>query len=79
MLAQESVGASDQITRVIAETKTRLRSEFEAQVQPDVIQKVVDDTFKALQDAPVRDFVPLFVYRAARDQLADMARADTGH
>lgn len=77
MLTQESLGASDQFARGIDETKTRLVTEFQERVQPDVIHRIVDDALNALQNAPVRDFVPLFVYRAAREHLTYMARADT--
>lgn len=73
MQTSESHAESDQLVRGIAETKTRLMSEFRERVQPDVIQRLVDETFNALQDAAVREFVPLFVYRSAREQLADMA------
>jgi hypothetical protein len=48
-------------------------TEFQERLQPDIIQRVVDDVLRTLQDASVRDFVPLFVYRAARDELTDMA------
>lgn len=50
-------------------------SEFQDSIQADVIQKLVDDTFAVLRDSTVSEFVPLFVYRAAREQLADMMRA----
>lgn len=75
MLTQESLGASDQLTRGIAETRTRLVTEFQDRVEPDVIRQTVDDAFGALQDAAIRDFLPLFVYRAAHEQLTAMARA----
>jgi hypothetical protein len=73
MLTQESLGTSDQFARGVAETRTRLVTEFQERLQPDIIQRVVDDVLRTLQDASVRDFVPLFVYRAARDELTDMA------
>lgn len=74
MQSQPIWGEQDPLTRGIEETKTRLVTEFQERLQPDVIQQLVDDTYNALQDASVREFVPLFVYRAARERLADLAR-----
>lgn len=74
MLSQGSVAERDQLTRGIADTKARLVGEFGGLLDPGVIERLVDDTFNALQDATVREFVPLFVYRAAREQLAGMAQ-----
>ena len=68
-------GEEDQLSRGIAETRMRLMTEFQEQVRADVVRQVVADTFKSLKGATVSEFVPLFVYRAAREQLADMARA----
>lgn len=75
MLTQESLGASDQLARGIAETRTRLVEEFEERIEPGTIRQIVDEAFEALEDAAIRDFLPLFVYRAAHEQLTDMARA----
>lgn len=75
MSTRESVSASDQLARGVDETRTRLVTEFQGRVKPDVIRRVVDDALEGLEEAPVRDFLPLFVYRAARDRLTDMARA----
>lgn len=73
---QSARGDGDQLTRGIEETRNRLVSEFHERIEAEVIQKLVDETFAALRDSTVREFVPLFVYRTAREQLADMARAE---
>lgn len=63
----------------IAEVTRRLTTRF-----PDLptarVQAAVDDAHRRFADAPIRDFVPVFVERAARDALAvSAATAEPAH
>lgn len=46
----------------------RLRQQF-PQVSSDVVTRAVRERYGALQDARVRDFLPVLIERSARDQL----------
>jgi hypothetical protein len=63
------------LARGMDETRNRLVNEFQDKFQPDMIEKVVEDAFQTLKDSSVSEFVPLFVYRSARQQLADLSRS----
>ena len=75
MQTHEVLSDRDNLSRGIDETRARLLDEFQDRLRPDVIEKLVDDTFQNMKDSNVREFVPLFVYRGAREQLADIARS----
>jgi hypothetical protein len=55
-----------------------LASEYAGDHPPDEIEQVVDDRRQHYQDAPVRDFVPIFVEREARERLGDPGPARMG-
>jgi hypothetical protein len=75
MQSQDTLPKQDQLTRGLDETRNRLVNEFQDKFQPDLIEKVVEDAFQTLKDSSVSEFVPLFVYRSARQQLADLSRS----
>lgn len=54
--------------REINEVVERLSARF-PQEQPDRIRTVVDAAHEQFQGNPIRDFVPVFVERAAKDVL----------
>ena len=54
--------------REINEVVERLSARF-PQEQPDRIRAVVDAAHEQFQGNPIRDFVPVFVERAAKDVL----------
>lgn len=75
MQASETRSKQDQLNRGIHDTRMRLLSEFRDRVHPEVIERAVDETFETLKDAPVSEFVPLFVYRSAKEQLTNLSRS----
>lgn len=64
----------DLLSRGIDETRSKLLDEFQDRVQRDVIDRTVDETFDSLKNAAVVEYVPLFVYRSAREQLFSLTR-----
>lgn len=74
MQVQESTAARDQLARGIAKTRSRLLEEFGDRLAPDVITRHVEENVSALKDSAIAEFVPLFVYRAAREQLIGLTR-----
>jgi hypothetical protein len=47
--------------------------------QPEEIERVVDDTREHYREARVRNFVPIFVEREARERLGRSGPARMGH
>lgn len=66
----------DQLERGIDETRARLLSEFHGRLEPETITRYVDETADVLKGAAVSEFVPLFIYRTAREQLALLTRGE---
>jgi hypothetical protein len=54
--------------RAIAEAAERLIKAFPS-VSPDVVERAVADSRPEFDGNPIRDFVPLFVERAAKQRL----------
>jgi arsenate reductase len=52
----------------------RLRDEFRGIFSHETIQRFVDEAIASLADARVKDFVPLFVNRFARERLRALAQ-----
>ena len=52
----------------------RLRDEFRGIFSHETIQRFVDEAMTSLADARVKDFVPLFVNRFARERLRALAQ-----
>ncbi len=52
----------------------RLREEFRGIFSHETIQRFVDEAMASLADARVRDYVPLFVNRFARERLRALAQ-----
>jgi arsenate reductase len=52
----------------------RLRDEFRGIFSHETIQRLVDEAIASLADARVKDFVPLFVNRFARERLRALAQ-----
>jgi hypothetical protein len=52
-----------------------LSSEFESSFSSATIAGYVDDLLAEFEDARVREFVPLLVYRLTRERLLDACRA----
>lgn len=63
----------EQLARGIDQTRSRLLDEFQDRVHSEVIERTVSETFETLKGASVSEFVPLFVYRTAREHLSSLA------
>ncbi len=55
--------------RDIAEVARRLATRF-PDAPPDTVRAAVEQAHRRFDGAPIRDFVPVFVERSARDALA---------
>jgi hypothetical protein len=63
---------------VIEQLVDRLSARYPS-VPGDKVAEVVNDRYARFDDRPIRDYIPLFVERAARSELAQLssqARAD---
>lgn len=61
--------------RAIAEAVERLVKQFPG-VSPDTIARAVADSRPEFEGNPIRDFVPLFVERAAKHRLRNLVDHD---
>lgn len=58
--------------RAIAEAAERLMKAFPG-VSPDTVERAVTDSRPEFDGNPIRDFVPLFVERAAKQRLRTLS------
>lgn len=58
--------------QIVHQVAERLASKYPT-VPPDTVEKVVHDKYAKFDGRPVRDFVPLFVERYAKSEVADLA------
>lgn len=63
--------------RLIGQVVDRLLAGF-PQVPQDTVHEMVGSVHHRFDDAPIRDFVPLFVERHTKEKLASLAGA-TSH
>jgi hypothetical protein len=63
-MPQEEPGANR-----ILDVQQQLMREFEGKVAPDVVQESLREAVAAYEGVPIRDFVPLFIYRETRERL----------
>lgn len=75
MQISEARSAEDRLNKGVHDAKTRLLNEFRDQVGSDVVEKTVHETFESMKDSSVSEFVPLFVYRSAKEQLFNLSRS----
>lgn len=62
----------------IVEVTRRLSTRF-PHLPPATVQAAVDQAHQKFDDAPIRDFVPVFVERTARDILAQTPGSSGRH
>lgn len=55
--------------QILGQIAERLSGAF-PQLAPDAISRLVHEEHSRFNDRPIRDFVPLFVERHAKEQLA---------
>lgn len=60
--------------RLIGQVVDRLLAGF-PQVPQDTVHEMVGSSHHRFDDAPIRDFVPLFVERHTKEKLASLAGA----
>ncbi|CAN5731172.1 hypothetical protein BH09ACT8_BH09ACT8_58530 [soil metagenome] len=60
--------------RLIGQAVDRLLAGF-PQVSQDTVHEMVGSVHHQFDDAPIRDFVPLFVERHTKEKLANLAGA----
>ncbi len=60
---------------LIGQVVDRLPTQF-PQVPQATVQETVGSILHRFDDAPIRDFVPLFVERHTKEKLANLAGAD---
>jgi hypothetical protein len=60
---------------LIGQVVDRLLAQF-PQVPPATVQDTVGSVLHRFEEAPIRDFVPLFVERHTKEKLANLAGAD---
>jgi Protein-tyrosine-phosphatase-like, N-terminal domain len=59
----------------INEAVDRLAEEFRGKCSPEMVREFVAASFEAYQGSRIVDFVPLLVYKSARNQLGALVTA----
>jgi hypothetical protein len=62
----------------INEAVDRLVEEFKGSCSPETVREFVAASFEAYQGSRIVDFVPLLVYKSARNQLGALVTTGTG-
>ncbi|MET0784650.1 three-helix bundle dimerization domain-containing protein [Leifsonia flava] len=69
---------ADEENAAVEKVVERLEDRF-PEVDPDVVEKVVDEEHHNLDGNPIRDFVPVLVEHEARDRIrSEFANASDG-
>ena len=63
------------LEQCINDINEQLASEFRGRYTKEEIQRVAQETFTHLEDAKIKDFVPLFVARETRARLLNTLNA----
>jgi hypothetical protein len=69
MLAQEEREA------LVRKQVTRLADEFQGHVSVEIVAEQVQESLVSLEDARIKDFIPIFVERIARERLRALVRS----
>lgn len=75
MTVSGSAKANDLYDSIRGATE-RLSSEFAGYFSSELIEKYASESFETLKDAPIPDFVPLFVERSTRERLREALAAN---
>jgi hypothetical protein len=75
---QRIAGASPSDHRSIDDTIHRLSARF-AHLPVETVAEVVNGAYARFDGSPIRDYVPLLVERAAREQLTEMSALTNLH
>ena len=69
MLVKDSKQSESKLLELVEDTTSQLAKDFDGRLEPGIIRQVVTEVFESLRGSTVPDFVPLFVYRSARERL----------
>ncbi|MDH6244369.1 hypothetical protein [Mycobacterium sp. OTB74] len=61
--------------QIIDELYGRLVASYQ-QVEPDQVHRIIEEEYARFEGKPVRDYVPLFVERHAKQVLSSLGAAD---
>jgi hypothetical protein len=78
MAENQSIDPELKEREAIRRVTDNLAAEYAGDHPPEEVEQVVDDQLEHYRDAPVRDFVPIFVEREARERLGDPGPARMG-
>jgi hypothetical protein len=66
--------SDDPVSKRINEAVQRLVEEFKGTIPSETVVQSAEEAVNAYRDARVTDFIPLLVYRSAREQLGALAQ-----
>jgi hypothetical protein len=75
MQVKDSKQTESDLAELVEDTTSQLAKHFDGRLGLDVIRKVVAEVLESLRESTVPDFVPLFVYRTARERLTALERS----
>ncbi|MCH8814101.1 MAG: hypothetical protein IH957_03245 [Chloroflexi bacterium] len=75
MLVKDSKQSESKLLELVEDTTSQLAKDFDGRLEPGIIRQVVTEVFESLRGSTVPDFVPLFVYRSARERLTALERS----
>jgi hypothetical protein len=66
--------SQDPATSRVSDAIDRLTNEYRGMLSAEMIRTLVTTSFESYRGSRIVDFVPLLVYKSARDQLVTLAR-----
>jgi len=69
MAIEGSPAPENPLSERIQDAQRRLADEFSAYVSPQDVERLAMESLQPFRNAPVQDFVPLFVERETRQRL----------
>ena len=69
MLVKGSKQSESDLAELVEDTTSQLAKDFDGRLKPGLVRQVVEEVLESLRGSSVPDFVPLFVYRTARERL----------
>ena len=69
MLVKGSKQSESDLAELVEDATSQLAKDFDGRLGLGVVRQVVEEVLESLRGSSVPDFVPLFVYRTARERL----------
>ena len=69
MLVKGSKQSESEFLELVEDATSQLAKDFDGRLKLGVVRQVVEEVLESLRGSSVPDFVPLFVYRTARERL----------